>query len=269
MGFSDIQILINSLLVFWLPFVDNFYLKLILFFVFVAIVFTSIVLALKDNLRSREAVSINAATLMLTSVFVSTYLLFLFAYNSLTNPAVDLGSRVLLPAFVFGIILVVSLMYRLSRFVHHTSLRWGFLVLTFALISTNAVYAVSFAVQRHNDGSGFSTRMWAGSESVKYLRNSSSTRTTYSNGVDAIYFLTRREALRIPARFDPTGAQNNADFDRDINAMREDLTQNRAVLVYLDKITWRSYLPTRDELENVYKLPVLVRLEDGVIYGSP
>ena len=49
--------------------------------------------------------------------------------------------------------------------------------------------------------------------------------------------------------------------------MRNELFQNRAVLVYLDKITWRWYLPTKDELNNVYKLPVLIQLDDGTIYG--
>jgi|SRR6266850_4898217 len=111
--------------------------------------------------------------------------------------------------------------------------------------------------------------MWTGSESIACLRTLSPERTTYSNGIDAIYFLTKRETQRIPARFDPTGAKTNVDFEREINAMRNDVTQNRAVVVYLDKITWRWYLPSRDQLENVYKLPVLVRFEDGVVYGNP
>lgn len=268
MGFSDIQILVNSLLVFWVPFVGNFYLKMILFFLFVGLVLSGIVLALKDNARHKEGVNIYAGTHMLAAVFVTTYLLFLFAYNSLTNPAVDLGSRVLSPAFVFGIILVVSVMDRLRRFGHRRSLWWGFLVLTFALVSVNALYAVSFAVQRHGDGSGFTSRMWASSESIEYVKTLSAARITYSNGIDAIYFLAGREALRIPAKDDPTGRKNNPEFERDINAMRNDVMQNRAVVLYLDKITWRWYLPSKDELENVYKLPILVRLEDGVIYGS-
>jgi hypothetical protein len=255
--------------VFWTPFLDSFYLKLILFSAFGAIVVCGVVLALKDNLRHKEGPNINAATQVLASVFVAGYILFLFAYNSLTSPVADLLSRVLFPVFVFGIILVVSFMYRLSRFGQRKSFWWGFLGLTLTLISINAVYAVSFAAQRHKDGSGFSTQMWVGSKSIEYSRTVSPVRTIYSNGVDAIYFLTRREAVRLPAKFDPTGGKNNAEFERDINAMRNDLTQNRAVVIYLDNITWRWYLPSRDELENVYKLPVLIRLEDGVIYGSP
>jgi hypothetical protein len=205
---------------------------------------------------------------MFAAIFVTTYLLFVFAYNSLTNPTVDLGSRVLLPTFVFGIILVVSLMYRLSRWGKRRTLWRGFLVLAVALVFVNARQAVSFAVQRHSAGSGFTGRVWAGSESIEYVKTLSPTRTTYSNGVDVIYCLTGREALRIPARFDSTAGKNNPAFERDINAMREDVTQNGAIVIYLDKITWRWYLPSKDELENVYKLPILVRLEDGVIYGN-
>jgi hypothetical protein len=96
----------------------------------------------------------------------------------------------------------------------------------------------------------------------------SEARTTYSNGIDAIYFLTRKEALRIPPKIDRISGKNNPEFERDLNAMRNDLTQNRAVVLYLDKITWRWYLPSKDELENVYKLPILARLKDGVIYGT-
>jgi len=61
--------------------------------------------------------------------------------------------------------------------------------------------------------------------------------------------------------------RTHPDFERDITAVRNELMQNRAVVVYLDKITWRWYLPSKDELENVYRLPVLVRFDDGVVYG--
>lgn len=268
MGFSDIRTLIDSLLVLAAPFVGNFYLKMILFFLVLGLVFSGMALALKDTARREEVTNITAGTQMLAALFVTSYLLFLFAYNSLTNPAVDLGSRVLAPAFVFGIILVISVVHRLSRFLHLTSLWRVFLVLTFALISVNGHYAVSFAVQRHRNGSGFTSRTWADSESIEYAKALSPARTIYSNGVDAIYSRIGREALRIPAKFDPTGGKNNAEFEQDLNLMREDLMQNRAVVLYLDKITWRWYQPSKDELEHVYKLPVLVRLEDGVVYGT-
>ena len=108
---------------------------------------------------------------------------------------------------------------------------------------------------------------WAGSRSIEYLRNFAEVRTIYSNGIDAVYFLTKKQALRIPAKIDPTTGKSNLDFERDINSMRNPLLQNRAVLVYLDKITWHWYLQPKNELNNTYKLPVLIQLDDGTIYG--
>ncbi len=122
LGWSDIQMMINSLLVFWTPFLGNFYLKVILLVVFAGLVFTSVALALKDKTRREEGVTLNAATQIFASIFVITYLLFLFVYDSFANPLVELGIRVLSPAFVFGVILAVSAMYRLSRFGRHTLL---------------------------------------------------------------------------------------------------------------------------------------------------
>ena len=71
----------------------------------------------------------------------------------------------------------------------------------------------------------------------------------------------------MPAKVDPVSGKNNPEFEREINSVRNELMQNQAVVVYLDKITWRWYLPSKDELENVYRLPVLVRFDDGVVYG--
>ncbi len=54
-------------------------------------------------------------------------------------------------------------------------------------------------------------------------------------------------------------------IEQDINYMRDEIIQNRGVVVYLDRITWRWYLPTKDALNNVYKLPVLIQLDDGIV----
>ena len=267
LGIADFKTLVNSLLIFWTPFAGNKYVKLLVMFPGGVLVILGVLLLKGKDPGREKSANLNSAAHLVAALFITTYLLFLVGYNSLTNPAVDLGSRLLLPVYVFGIILVISVAYKLSKFGNHTLLWRGFLVLSFALVSVNARDAISFVIQRHENGAGFTSREWAGSPSVAYVRSLSENRSTYSNGIDALFVLTGKEALRIPAKFDPTGGKNNADFERDIKAMRNKLTQNRAVVVYLDKITWRWYLPSKDELENVYKLPVLDRLDDGVIYG--
>jgi len=266
MRISDIKVMVNSLLMLWVPFSGHLYLKVILSLLGAALLGSVIVLALKNKVQCEKSVNANSVAQIFAAIFVTIYLLFLFAYNSLVDPVVDLGSRVLLPVYVFGIILMISVVYELGR--NRATLWWGFVALSFALVFLNAVRAVSFAVYRHTEGNGYASREWAGSKSIEYARTLSQDRTIYSNGIDAIHFLTRRTALRIPPKFDPTGGRNNAEFEQDINAMRSELIQNRAVVIYLNKITWRWYLPSKEELENVYKLPVLIRLDDGVVYGT-
>ena len=256
----------NAIVAFWLPFSGSAYLKIAFLFLGACLVLTGVALAVKSR-RSEHSEKIIAEVEMFAAVFITTYLLFLCAYNSFMDPAVDLSTRVLSPIYAPAIILIICFAFKLSRLGTRVPLWRGFLFLSLALIAMNARHAVSFAAARHNDGSGFASRAWAGSKTIKYLRNSSDVRTTYSNGIDAVYFQTKKKALRIPAKIDPTNGKSNLDFEREINSMRSELLQNRAVLVYLDKITWRWYLPTKDELNNVYKLPVLLQLDDGTIYG--
>ncbi len=183
------------------------------------------------------------------------------------SPAVELDPRTVLPIYVFGVILIISVMYRLSRFGTYIRLWWGFLVLSLALVSVNALQASSFAIHRHDNGIGYTSREWTGSATIAYFRDQSDGRIIYSNGIDAIHFLTRREALRIPAKVDPLTGKVNPAFERDMSALRNDVLQNRSLVIHFDKVTWRWYLPSKDELENVYKLPVMMRLGDGVVYG--
>jgi hypothetical protein len=263
---SEFKEMANALVALWLPFSGSAYLKIVFLFLGACLVITGIVLALKSR-RSERSENMNEEIQMFAAVFITTYLLFLCAYNSFMNPAVDLSTRVLSPIYAPAIILVICVADKLSRFGTRVLLWRGFLFLALALIAMNAKQAASFAAARHNDGSGFASRAWAGSKTIEFLKNSSELRTTYSNGIDALYFLTKRDALRIPAKIDPTTGKSNLDFEREINSLRFELLQNRAVLVYLDKITWRWYLPTKDELNNVYKLPILSQLDDGTIYG--
>jgi hypothetical protein len=267
-GISDLNNIASSLLVFWVPFTGHAYLKTLLLFMCGSLVLAGIVSALRDRSRRERSEKMSAAAQMLAAFFVTTYLLFLVAHNSLINPAADLTGRVLSPVYVFGIILVISVMHKLSRFENRTKLWWGFLLVSFALVSVNIAHAASFALERHGNGRGYTSREWTRSESIEYVRRLSGSTAIYSNGIDVTHFLANKEALRIPAKVDPTNGKKNSEFERDMYTLRNEVIQNRAVVVYLDKITWRWYLPTKDELENIYKLPVLIRLNDGVIYGN-
>ena len=203
-----------------------------------------------------------------SAVMVTTYVIFLAAYNSFANPAVDLGPRVALPVYVFGMILIFSLVEWESAVGKRRILFWCVVLLSFVLFSANVRPAAHWVLNRHREGEGFSSRVWKDSETVKFVKALPPQMAISSNAADAFYLFTKREAVRLPAKYDPTGARVNTDFAAQMTALREDLNNNHTLLIYFDKITWRSYLPDRNELEESYKLPVLTRLTDGVVYDA-
>jgi hypothetical protein len=265
---SDLDKIVNALFAFELPSIGNIALKIAVLLFGAALLCVALVFSLKA-LRERELrADLNNTALLSAALFVVTYLFFLVLCNATMVPVIDFDTRTLVPVYIFGIILLISVMHRITQLRAHVSLRSAILVLSLVLISANAIRAWSFARIRHNLGSGFNSREWVRSETMNYVRSEPHNRILYSNGVDAIHFLTLKTALRIPSKFDPLTGAANAAFVEDMNNLRSELLQNDKLLIQFDRITWRWYLPAKEELENDYHLPVFLRLADGVVYGT-
>jgi hypothetical protein len=175
---------------------------------------------------------------------------------------------VALPVYVFGIIVVFSLVESKSATDKGRTLFWSVILSSVVLFGANVRPAAYWVSYRHREGEGFTSRAWKDSETVKFVKGLPSQMAVSSNAADACYLFTKREALRLPAKYDPTNARVNADFETQMARLRDDLINNRALVVYFDRVDWRWYLPARHELEETYKLPVLTRLADGIVYGA-
>ena len=225
-----------------------------------------VVRALWMGLRGQSSTT-NRCIRFFSAVMVATYVIFIAVYNSLANPLVDYGPRVVLPVYVFGMILVFSLVEWESAVGRRRLLFGGVIFLSFVLFSANVRPAAYWMSYRHREGEGFTSRAWKDSETVKFLKALPPQTVIYSNAADACYVVTKREVLRLPAKFDSTSGRDNADFGTQMTALRDELNNNHALVIYFDRINWRWYLPSRNELEESYKLPVTTRLADGVAYG--
>jgi hypothetical protein len=262
-GTFELKTFVESLILlltpYWLPAV----LKLLL--VTTAVVVVVCVLWMG---RRGQTSTANHCVRFFSAVMVTSYVIFLAAYNSFANPAVDLGPRVALPVYVFGIIVVFSLVESKSATDKGRTLFWSVILSSVVLFGANVRPAAYWVSYRHREGEGFTSRAWKDSETVKFVKGLPSQMAVSSNAADACYLFTKREALRLPAKYDPTNARVNADFETQMAGLRDDLINNRALVVYFDRVDWRWYLPARHELEETYKLPVLTRLADGVVYGA-
>ena len=262
-GMLEARTFVESLILLFTPYSLPGVVKLLLITIGVVV----IVRALWMGLRGQTSIE-NRCIRFFSAVMVATYVVFLAVYNSFTNPAVDLGPRVALPVYIFGMILVFSLVERESAVGKRRIIFWGVVLSSLVLFSANVRPAAYWLSYRHREGEGFTSRAWRDSETVKFLKALPPQTVISSNAADACYLFTKREVLRLPARYDPTRARDNTDFDAQMTALRDGLNDNHAVVIYFDRITWRWYLPTRNELEESYQLPVAKRFADGVVYGA-
>ncbi len=262
-GLVEARTFVDSLMLLITPYSLPGFVKLLL----VTIAAVVVVYSLWNGLRGLT-VTANRYIRFFSAVMVATYVMFLVAYNSFANPLVDLGPRVALPVYVFGMILVFSLIEWESAVGKRRTLFWCGVFLSFVLFSANVRPATYWISYRHREGEGFTSRAWRNSETVKFLKALPPHTVISSNAADACYIFINREVLRLPAKFDSTRGRDNIDFSAQMEALRDDLNNNQAIVIYFDRINWRWYLPTRDELEDSYKLPVATRFADGVVYGA-
>jgi len=259
---SEVESLTNSLLMFWAPWSAPFRLSVILLALAGSVVIVIAVLAIR-----RSTPGWQAAAPLLTGAFAAVYLVFLLAYDTFANPPAELDARRVAPFYVFVSLLAIITFYQVAKSMGSRLVWRSFLAMVLLFASANASRAFSYIIKRHQDGSGYASRQWADSATVEFLKRSGEQRTIYSNGVDAISFLTGKDALRLPAKIDPVSGQVNLDFDRQMATLKSEVMQNRVVIVLFDNITWRYYLPQSEELRDTYQLPVMRRLSDGAVYG--
>jgi hypothetical protein len=138
-------------------------------------------------------------------------------------------------------------------------------------ISIKTTDAIRSAVVLQKNGGGYSSRQWQYSESIAFVRLLGDdvriySNGVYSNGADALAFLTDKKSLSIPFKNSILTALENPRYNEEIEAMCNEIKKNRALLVYLNHHE-RSYLPNKEELESICQLPVLRRFADGTVYG--
>ena len=232
-----------------------------------ALFLAALVLLYRKNYIKRYANSVRVVLPTLCVVFFLTYIAFLVISVSFLDAHTPLDFRILLPAFLAILMAAIALVWSLSSALHNRILWYGFILFVFFVVSSNSVGAVARAVEIHRNGNGFTSRQWQDSQTIASVRSLASDRHIYSNGNDVITFLTAKAATQLPRVIDPHTRQPNQDFDEQLQVVCREVAEGEAIVVYLDGITWRWYMPTKQELGEKCSLPTLDSLADGVIYG--
>ncbi len=226
--------------------------------------------------RAHKQVQLLKSTLLaspllrLLAIFVVLYLLFLVVSISLFDLSTPLNYRLLLPAYVALVILGCALVYPLAQQLAPTHIlrRVGIVVgiLFIVVYSGSGVQLFTYLAQQ---GWGYSGKLWHESELLPAVAALPAETRVYTNASDGVYILTGRETVSLPyKRGRTTGKDRPVAYAAEMEAMRQEVVQQQAVIAYFDLITWRDYLPSKQVVHTQPGVQPVLETWDGTIYGG-
>ena len=181
-------------------------------------------------------------------MFTVAYLAVLLANRVFTDATGRLDARFLAPLHVVAILLVVPALHRVR--------------MAGVLVLAQVVGAVAWTAGGLTD-EGIARRGYNAAALRRSAAMADVGRPVYSNAFDAIFFLTGRSALPIPAEKDYLTGRPNPRYDEELSAMRA----SGGYLAYFDALTFRrSFLPSQAELEAALPLEIVAADALGTLY---
>ncbi len=217
----------------------------------------------ESDRRSAEFAIPFSAMILAAGYFACLYLSLAFL-----DASTPVNARILAPAMALliasGFPAVRTLAERFERRFAWTGFALG-MILVMLLRLPGFINA---AAQIRNDGLGYTSRQWTDSPTIAYIKTLPSSATIYSNGPEAVLFLTARTAIALPLTFDPAIGRPNSTYASELDELCRDVGGGGAYLVYFEAIQVRG-IPGLEALQSACSLPLLTQVADGVVLGEP
>lgn len=184
-------------------------------------------------------------------LFTLIYPLFLIVSISFYDSWTPLDNRILSPLFPFILLLITFFLQALKglKQVLLLTSTMLFLILSFSS-SVFPIYE-----NHYENGSGYTNKKWAQSQTVKYLKNKNSDITTYTNGTEISTLHAQKNFCLLP-RFSEHSL---------IEKIKNEVIRGEAQIVYFDKVNWRNYLVSEQKIIEMFEAEDVLRLKDGFI----
>ncbi|HXI03052.1 MAG TPA: phospholipid carrier-dependent glycosyltransferase [Candidatus Saccharimonadales bacterium] len=174
---------------------------------------------------------------------------------TLMDAWIPMSRRVLTPLFTLLLVLGLGSLPRRERWTFGGRAVRAALLLVLALgCAFYAVRGLRWIREAHAEGLGYESVAWKHSGLMERIRTLPEETPIYTNAVEAVYHLTGRISTRVPARINRFSRIPNAEYDQEMAALEESLRDHHAVIVFLNGLEDRIYLPDRDELTRALTL---------------
>ncbi|HEV7858800.1 MAG TPA: glycosyltransferase family 39 protein [Pyrinomonadaceae bacterium] len=224
---------------------------------------------LANETRMKETLARLSKLPTLICIFIIFYAGFFIITASFIDFDTVFDERALAPVHVFGIVVLICVAHRLLRSSEAGRLLCLLsVILCLAFAGSYVARGANWVRQKRGDGQGYTSRAWAKSATIERIRGLPAGTPIFTNGYDAVYFLTGRAAMFLPEKTVHGTGRVNALYTSELAHMREQLLDQNGVLIYFDGFPERAYLPSEDELRRDLKLRLVSRETDGTIYQA-
>ena len=204
---------------------------------------------------------------LLLGIFILSYALVLVASFSFYDPQIPIDNRILSPVFVAWLVLILSATSGiLATAVPTRSIRMLLAMLGVIFFLSQLPRTATWLKLSYDVGLGYARLDWKGSRLIQWVNHMDARIPVFTNGPDVLYLLTGRPAYMVPGKVRPGTELSNEHYWSEIEDMKRRIKEEKGVLVYLKKITWRRYLPTEEELQERLPLRLILRDEEGSVY---
>jgi hypothetical protein len=202
-------------------------------------------------------------------IFIASHVGFLIFTAFFVDADTVLDDRALVPVHVAAILLCLCFAGKLFAFFKDCrALRIASVLLLLLFAFSYSIRGARWLLHVREDGQGYASRAWKESETIARVKNLPAGVTIYSNGYDAIYYLTGRPAIYLPEKTNHNTGRPNEHYETEVEKMRRDLEQGNTVLVYLKALPERWFLPSEAELVQRLRPRSVKPTVDGSIFSG-
>ena len=217
--------------------------------------------------RARSAPMGDAMLPLTLGFFFVFYLLFMVLATAIEANLL-LTSRYAFPIYVTSVMMMVIVLADAKGWsprIHAVLAVVAVLVLAGHAVRT--AYRVNDA---YANGIGFAALAWTESPTLEAVQGLPTDALIYSNGPDAIAYVTKRRAFSIPFYFQPRTGRDDPlrPFARQLGDFGRDMAAGNSFLVFLDGVDWRFYAAKETDLVQRFGLVLVNREKDGRIYAA-
>jgi 4-amino-4-deoxy-L-arabinose transferase-like glycosyltransferase len=209
----------------------------------------------------------SVAFVSLNLVYLLSYIVFLLVSISFFDADTPLDSRVLLPVFISLILITVLVVSSLVSKWPQPIIRLTLFFFFSLTVILNGVHTVWQARYIQQYGLGYTSQMWQTSATINAIASLKDNVKLYSNGADAIQFLTEKESDKLPLLFFASTLIPNEEFEAQVEKICREVRQTNTIIVYFYSIHRPQY-PTPEKLVSQCDDVPIHELEDGMILGT-